>query len=188
MTEPPDRLIPHLVRAGAHDYSPGHGFSLTRGVVGFELTFFLPESAWFDPSDEGPLGRDGKDWNKVGGISYLSLWRPGTYPKNRHAVLVGMRPGLTPGDFEVCAYTNAADGSWEAGPSVAITAGDTVHVEARIEQDQVTYLLTTASGSQTTVHRFEPLTYAVPVGPWFGGNRESPISHQVHTRLVLLRE
>lgn len=185
--EPLEQLTAHRVQDGDHDYVPGHGFSLERKVIGFDFVLSLPASAWFDPSEEGPLGRDGKDWNKAGGISYLSLWRPGTYPKNRHAALVGMRPGTSPQTFEVCAYTNDAEGSWETGPAMTFVTGDTVYVSARIEEGQVTYRLTTPSETQTTVHRLEPLAYAVPVGPWFGGNRESPVSHEVHTRLVLLR-
>ncbi len=184
----PLHLEAHLVQAGAHDYAPGHGFSLNKGVIGFNFAVALPETAWFDPSVDGPLGRDGRDWNKAGGVSYLSLWRPGTYPKNRHAALLGMRPGTTPGRFEVCAYTNDAEGSWVTGAILDVSAGDTVYVSARIKEGQLTYRLTTPTERQTTVHRFEPLPYAVPVGPWFGGNRESPIRHRVYTQLVLVRE
>ena len=183
----PAQLTPHEVQAGNHDYRPGHGFSLDRRVSGFDLALSLPASAWFDPSARGPLGRDGKDWNKAGGISYLSLWRPGSYPKNRSSALVGMRPAEGPGTFEVCAYTNAADGSWETGEVLVFSAGDTVYVSARLREGKVTYRIGTTALSQTTVHPLEPLTYAVPVGPWFGGNRESPSDHRVYTRLVLHR-
>ena len=186
--ESTEELRPHLVEAGDHDYAPGHGFSLNRRVIGFDFAFSLPETAWFDPSDDGPLGNDGKDWNKAGGISYLSLWRPATYPKNRSAALVGIRPAPEPGIFEVCAYTNAADGSWETGNMLAFSAGDTVFVSARIVKGKVSYRITTPLASETTEHRLEPLTYAVPVGPWFGGNRESPIGHRIFTRLVMVEE
>ena len=180
-------LTTHRVATGDHDYLPGHATPFSRDVAGFEFTFCLPATAWFDPTAKGPIQRDGKDWNKAGGISYYSYWRPSSYPKNRRSALVATRPGRKAGTFQVCAYTNDASGGWRTGEALTFAAGDTVRVRATVDDGRVTYRIRTPGAEQTTVHPLATLSRAVAVGPWFGGNRTSPLARSIATDLRLLR-
>lgn len=173
-------ILDHSVRQGRHDYSPGHGNLPCRAKSSFGLTFSIGADAWFDPSQKGPIGRDGKDWNKLGGYSYFSPFRPRTWAKNASAALIGWRPSDQPGRFEISAYTNDAKKGWRVTPVMTVKADEVIHVEVIVRRPSVTYKF---DGKEAVVHPFRPWGWCLPVGPWFGGNRTAPVAHTISTYL-----
>ena len=188
-------LETYSVRAGKHDFDGGYGLDLSRIGDGeeqsFTMRFSLDSAAWFDPRGAGPLGRDGKDWNKLGGLSYFSLGSFGTYKKNANAALIGWRPAEEPYRFEWCLYVNPAPDAGRrfayAQAGETLTADEAVCVRVDILTDRVT--ATCASGT----HDFADLSlpyairrrWRVNVSPWFGGSLPAPQDLSLRSAFVV---
>ena len=205
------KRLEHLVERGKSDFKPGHGLGfrfmndfkvrLSDRIKLFECQATLYESGWFDSSDSGPIGRDGKDWNKLAGVSFMTL-NPKTWPKNRNSVLIGFRPGGTVENktWEVALYVNDKVGGFKfsdpiklpiEAPGVSMelveflgAGGDNVSpcvsrllgVYGAYVQDEYHFYLTDGE-HEVSVFTDDVLTEAcmrVKVGPWFGGNRKAP--------------
>lgn len=179
-------LQQHSVVAGSHDFTPGHGLELTKTTENefFELRFRIEKDAWFDPSAKGPIQRDGLDWNKLGGVSYLNYFQLSSWPKNVRAALIGWRPHPS-GSFEWSLYVNRADGSFVFSEAQLVRPGDQVDVRVDIGKSVIEAKPLNASKT------FMPLrieasilgSARVNVGPWFGGNRPAPQDMDLWTLL-----
>ena len=172
----------HDVKAGKHDYKPGHGLGLRFGAHGkhMTVTLALPAEAWFDPTERGPIGTDGADWNKVGGFSFLNLHQPKTWKKNSMAAMVAWRPAPDSFRFELALYINRADATWLIVPV------------AQVGPDEVKRYRLSAYGTSVQLYDFTiPRTFVgaegiqghlrVNVGPWFGGNRQAPLDSWIYS-------
>lgn len=183
-----DALTTHAVGAGTHSFSPGHEKRLRSAGSPdtFQLSLKLPPGAWFDPSDAGPIQRDGMDWNKAGGVSYLSFWRPGTWRMNAAAAMIGWRPALG-GDFAWCLYVNREDASFEFSAPQPLPAGTCVSVTVVVAPDCVTARWRDGSGQECSfaIEAAILLGRRIAVSPWFGGNREAPMDITLETALRL---
>lgn len=196
--QPPIPVTARSVDKGKHDYKPSAGLNL--GLIkrdarlhAFTVTFSLTEAAWFNPTDKGPIGTDGKDWNKIGGYSYARLFSPSSWPKNRNAVLVGWRPTVLPGVFEYCLYVNDADGGFTASEPIVVAANELVTASIVVFADRmqgnialhsahirdgVRLILERTTYRSLTAQVLLPIKYRV--GTWFGGNRTAPHDHVIH--------
>lgn len=181
-------LTVHVVTAGAHGFSPGHEKRLRSAgrPDTFRLSLKLLAGAWFDPSDDGPIRRDGMDWNKAGGVSYLSLWRPGTWRMNAAAAMIGWRPAAG-GDFAWCLYVNRDDASFAFSEAQSLAAGECVSVTVVVEADCVTARWRDGAGVQRSMAIEADILRGrrIAVSPWFGGNREAPMDFALETALWL---
>lgn len=171
------------VRQGQHDYSgKRHRFdAFARDVRSVEVRFRIPREAWFDPTEDGPIQRDGKDWNKVGGISYVKPLKWRTWFKNSCAAMIAWRPAETAARFEVCLYVNREDRTWDTSPAVEIAAG--VDVEAVVLVQGVSVVSASLAGAfaWTDVNPYSIRgVSAMEVGTWFGGNRPAPHQHSLY--------
>jgi len=167
----------HKCLQGKHNYKPGHGNFPSFKNKGFAMLFSIPKTAWFDPTENGPIGRDGKDWNKVGGVSFINPFQPKTWRKNASSAMIAWRPSERTGLFEVCAYTNDKSRKGTLSPIQTVKAGEVVGVTCNIGRRSVKYYL---QGWEAE-HKINRTRICVPVGPWFGGNRKSPITHTITT-------
>jgi len=171
----------HQCLPGEKDYDPGHDLDLGRKSAGYDVALTIGADDWYDPV---VLGQEANDWLKAAGVSYLSIWRPGTYAKNHLSALVGfrMRPGQ---QFEVCAYVNDLEGGHEFDGVVNASVGDTVRVSFRLEGETAKYILT-HKGKVTKVEfsNFESAGRQVGVGPWHGGSSPAPKATGITTRFL----
>ena len=181
-------LTAHAILTGRHLSSPGHPKRLAPASAPdtFQLSLKLPSDAWFDPSDAGPLQRDGLDWNKAGGLSYLSPWRPGTWRMNAAAAMIGWRPAPD-GGFAWCLYVNHADASFTYSEAQPLAADACLTVTVVTEPDCVTATFHQPDGSKASLSIPADilLSRRIPVSPWFGGNREAPQDITLYTDLRL---
>lgn len=171
-------LVKRIVKFSRHNYSPGHrGFNFKN--KGYTLLFDIPESAWYDRTEYGPIGRDGMDWNKLAGVSFINPLNPFSWPKNVNSALIGWRPALERGVFEVCAYTNDHKGGWITSEPVLYKSGVGGAATVNVGRRDVKYFL---HGKQF-VHKesLKRSRLTIAVGPWFGGNRTSPQEHHLIT-------
>ena len=150
----------------------------------FELSLKLPPDAHFDPTPDGPLQRDGRDFNKAGGLSYFSPWRPGTWRMNAAAAMIAWRPAPG-GDFEWCLYVNHADASFAFSEPQPLAAGACLTATVVIGKDCVTATYRTPDGRPASLSIPADILLArrIPVSPWFGGNREAPQDITLYTHL-----
>jgi hypothetical protein len=164
----------HTVQRGSHDYKPGHGLQLKGTRSGYNLQGIIPTEAWYDPSIVGPLGSDGRDINKLGGVSTFSFFRPVSLAKNRNSALVGWRPADQVGFFEVYAYTNDRKGGFKADLLGTVEGYQffTVRCDIQRRDRTVTYQLIELQAF--VKHDLRAFVNQVNVGPWFGGNRTAP--------------
>jgi len=185
------RLEKHSVIAGSHDFNPGHGlqFDSASDDEFFELSFRFDQDAWFDPSAAGPIQRDGQDWNKLGGVSYLNYFQPSSWPKNVCAALIGWRPHAS-GAFEWCLYVNRADGSFVFSEPQLVQANEQITVKVDILEGEILAKPIDRDKSFTPMRIKASIlgSLRVNVGPWFGGNRPSPRNMTLWTRLRLADE
>ena len=184
-------FITHRVNAGESDYWPGHGH-LPRRARGFRVSLSLSASAWFDPSEAGPIQRDGRDWNKAAGVSWFSVWKPKTWRKNHCAAIIAWRPSELKGVFELAAYTNDERGGRQVSHLGTVHADHPAHFIVDAEHGRVSYRRVDAHGRPytnliATNHDLKIHPWTLPVGPWFGGNRDSPFAHHLHTKLRYLK-
>jgi len=170
-------MITHECKLGKHDYKPGHGSFISFRNKGFEMVFSLPASAWFDPTSDGPLGSDGKDWNKVGGVSFINPFKPWTWRKNSNSAMIAWRPNKTFGLFEVCAYTNDEKGRHDTSSAILVGAGVGIGATVNVARKSVKYYLQ-GKEHEAKINR---ALITTSVGPWFGGNRRSPVTHTINT-------
>lgn len=182
-------MINHEVQKGKKDYKPGHKFFLKRKIRRFNLRFLITASAWFDPTDAGPLGSDGGDQNKIAGVSFVRLFSPGSWAKNKNSVIVTWRPAEQPGWFEVNAYTNDKKGGFKYGDFFLVEADSFCDVEVLISDHGAASFFFEVPGRHTImeVDGFDPRGRAIPIGPWFGGNNASPTKHVIGTDFKVYR-
>ena len=184
-------LAQHTVRAGDHNYRPGHARGLGRAgdVETFTLSLKLSADAWFDPTAAGPIGIDGMDWNKAGGLSFASLWQPGSWRLNSQSALIGWRPAEG-GGFAWCLYVNHADASFTFSEAQPLAAEACVRVRVTVEADCVTAAWRGEEGRVRSVSIPAEILGGrrVGVGPWFGGNRAAPQEMGIWARLVVGEE
>ena len=171
-------FLKRIVNKGKHDYTPGH-----KGVgfknEGYTVIFNIPESAWFDPTSNGPIQSDGKDWNKIAGVSFINPFNPSTWPKNVNSALIAWRPAIEYGWFEVCAYTNDHKGKWTTSEPILIEGGKGGAATVDVGRRDVKYTLQGKTFTHKNSLKRSRLTIAV--GPWFGGNRTAPNRHYIFT-------
>lgn len=171
----------HEIRKGKHRFNPGHKLGLGFRSSGFNLDFNIPLDAWFDPT-EGPLGRDGLDICKLGGVSFFNPINPFTWPAHKSSILVGWRPHPEEGKFEIFAYINDKEGNRDRFfLGLANAAGVyTVTVE-RIDSEHHLYVF---SSRGERIGQVLMETYArsfqVNIGPYFGGNQTAPFSFHLY--------
>lgn len=171
------------VKKGKHGYKPGHGLGFRAKTGGFTLRFILSSEAWYNTANDGPLETDGRDINKIGGISYVNILNPFTWPKNKDAAAIGWRPASIPDMFEVFAYVNDSKG------------GHRYHLLGVVEANvEYTAYCGRWDGKKAVrfsiqgVHAVMPVrrrNFQVNIGPWFGGNKPSPNDHHIYTDLKL---
>lgn len=187
------------VKKGKHDFKPGSGLSFWTGdhsistkyidsggsLELFSIKCEFQEDCWFDPSPEGPIQRDGKDINKLGGLSCGNLFSPKTWPKNRNSILVGFRPAEVKGLIELHGYVNFEDGSHNSIFLGAVDTGENVVVTASLMKQKGRDLEASFHTSTKSYVGVENIPFSivdqggffdftVTVDPWFGGNRKSP--------------
>lgn len=173
----------HTIKAGKHDYKPGHGLGLRAGKTGFYIQFVISAEAWYDPTEKGPLGTDGADWNKLGGISFFSPFKPKTWKKNSCAAMVAWRPDPIEGWFQVAAYVNDKKGGFEYQTLARVPAGKKCSVSSFRWDGGWLFRFNTPGFKWEAVLPVVELALQVNVGPWFGGNRKSPNDHYITTNL-----
>ncbi len=162
----------HRCEAGDMNYAPGHPTSAQRQTGGYDLTVLVRPEDWYDPS---VLGRDAKDWLKAGGVSYYSIWRPGTWPKNRLSALVGFRMRADR-RYQICAYVNDRAGKWRIEGITELPVGEPVTVKYRYSGGTATFDIITAAGARSYAFpEVEVATYQLAVGPWHGGTSAAPV-------------
>lgn len=168
----------HQCLPGDKNYAPGHDLALSRKSAGYDVELTIGADDWYDPKI---LGREAKDWLKAAGVSYLSIWRPGTYAKNHLSALVGFR--MKPDrKFEVCAYVNDLEGGHDFDGVVSASLGDTVSVSFRLEGDVAKFvLLHKGKTSKAIFPNFESAGRQVGVGPWHGGSSPAPVTTGITT-------
>lgn len=172
----------HYVREGRHNYTPGHGNFPKCKNGGFDLKLMIPPSAYFDPTKDGPLGVDGKDWNKAAGISFIHPLKPSTWRKNAASAIIAWRPNEVPGMFELAAYTNDNKAKWTVSEPILVAAYEILNIEVRVDDDVVTYNIK----KKEFKHKIEQSRWCIPIGPWFGGNRKSPNDHYLHAKMNII--
>ncbi|CAH1002665.1 hypothetical protein LEM8419_03537 [Neolewinella maritima] len=163
-------MVKRTVKQGSHNYRPGYAKRFCRTGKGFTLTLSFDAGSWFDPTVRGPLAKDGKDWNKAGGITTLSIWKPSTWLNNHCAALVVFRPGEVVGTWEIAAYVNDEQGGFEAERLGTFQSGEEVTIDCHFHQGTARYVIAEAA----VVLDFDPQPFQLPIGPWFGGNQNSP--------------
>ena len=186
--QPEFESVPQLeersVREGKHKYRPGHGFGLRGNTRGYDLYFELPISAWYSPRVNS-RGDNAEQWNKLGGITYMN-WLPWTWiPPNKTAVLVGFRPSLESGKFEIAAYINFPDKSWEF-KIIAVVEPDQVGLIKvdLVDPDVWVFRLWQGEIYNDQVMQLDPMVFQYNVGPWFGGSEEALHDHCIFTQLL----
>lgn len=170
-------MTTHKCLKGKENYKPGHGDIPGFRNKGFTLLFDIPKTAWFDPTDTGPIGSDGKDWNKLAGMSFIHPLMPWTWIKNSNSAMIAWRPAETKGWFEVTAYTNDVRTRHVSGKPILVEGGKGGAATVTVNRRSVDYDL---QGHSFT-HKIKRWAIAVPVGPSFGGNKKSPLTHFVST-------
>ena len=155
----------HTVDQDRKDFSPGHRRDFHRDPEGFTLRLMFDGGSWFDPTPNGPLGRDGKDWNKAGGLTTFHPWKWWTWKNNASAALVGFRPHNTPGMWEIAGYVNDEHGGHRAELLGIVGSSTETRVVCKIGSKRADYYL----GERTVRLPFDPQPFAYAVGPWFGG-------------------
>lgn len=170
----------HTCEKGSKDYVPGHGLKLKFAATGFDFEFSISAQDWYDPV---LLGKEAKDWLKAGGVSYLSLFRPNTWPKNHLSALVGFR--MLPNQrFEACAYVNDLEGNHRVDAIIDAAVGQTIFVQFRRRGKQAKYILS-YQGKETlaSFNDFDSAGFQVAVGPWHGGTLPAPVKTGIQTSL-----
>lgn len=193
------------VKSGNHDFDKNHGWwpiGLRKLRYWYQSNIYcnlftvmdVDIDGWFNPGADGPIQIDGKDWNKLCGVTFFNIWRPLTWPKNRNSVMVGFRPTKHEGLWELGLYVNHADGSFDfkalehsEGQSFIFHKSYGVLVD--LKKDNNGRGMVTASvmmkdsftgmKSQLYMKGLSDLldsrwTLGMHVGPWFGGNRKAP--------------
>lgn len=179
------QLVERRVRANRHKYRPGHGFKIRGTAEGFALYFHLPISAWYSPT-ENAQGENNSQWNKLGGISMANWWPLSWHPPNKSAALVAFRPSFESGKFEIAAYVNHEDRSWD------------VEILATVEPDEDAVVFVNYQGEDEWRYQlYQEYTYGEAtmslarrvfqynVGPWFGGQMKALHSHSIYTHLII---
>lgn len=177
-------LEKHTVKKGKHNYTPGHGLGIRLRQHGFRLKAMIPSDVWYDPKPKGPLGSDGKDINKLGGISYFHPLKPWTWKPNKCAVMFGWRPSNQRGYFEIHAYSNDRKGGHVSQRLTTVKAGEKLLMTCgRWDRDKTMSFL---MNGREAILPVCPRDFQFNVGPWFGGNRPAPHNHSIFTRLTHL--
>lgn len=170
-------MINHKVKKGKKNYKPGHGLGLGLVKGGYKLTFVIPKSAWYNREPDGPLGRDGRDINKLGGVSYFNPLNPRTWPKNHDAALVGWRPGIEQGSFEIFAYVNDTKGGHQAELLGIVSGGEKCLVVCgRWDRKKAVSYRMNGIEIRLPVRR---RNFQINVGPWFGGTLPAPFDMEL---------
>jgi hypothetical protein len=191
------------VKADKHDYKPSPGLGLgcvdaNARLHAFTVSFQMTASAWFDPTVNGPLGADGKDWNKLGGYSYAQLLSPSTWPKNRNSAIMAWRPINIQNMFEYCLYLNDGEGGFSTSEPALVGIHEIITANVVVFEDRekltnniALYVKSFINGSYVnlgdmshqsmSLNILKPLKYRI--GTWFGGNRTAPVSNQIHVDL-----
>lgn len=174
----------HRVEAGKKDYQPGHSLGLGRRIAGYDLGVSIAQEDWYDPTQSG---RDGADWLKAGGISYFSLFRPRTYPKNHLSALVGFRMTADTA-FQVCTYVNDLSGRHTTALETVVELGDTVWIKY-LQLDSLAQFQVNYGGEKRLITLpLETASRRVAVGPWHGGSVAAPEGTGVWTFFGVLDE
>lgn len=174
------RLNEYKVKKGKHNFTPVKlSQFIPKRLADFVLIFSFSESCWYDTS--GPIG---KSWNKLGGRGKAFG------ANNKDAAMAAWRPSPIPNHFEVCGYTNDAEGKWKGTQPITIPAGKqgrcavmfgTLPDGARI----VNYELSAPSGEyRDEYHPFPYRGCSRDRGPWFGGLNPAPHAMNLHTRIL----
>ena len=182
------------VKKGRHDFRPNTGLRITTGskiirnkqeknTSLFDIKFLFKENCWFDPTINGPIQRDGKDINKLGGVSFGNLFKPKQWPKNKNSILVGFRPSDVKGFIELHGYINYTDGSFSSVylGAVAVDTQASVSVSYRLVDSKLEVDFSLTGDGVTSTEQLSLVwgdnhwgNFAINVDTWFGGNRKAP--------------
>ena len=151
------------------------------------IFLFNRTGAWFDPSTQGPLGTDGKDWNKLAGVSTFSYFRPSSWAKNKNSALVAWRPDPERERYQLAAYTNDRRGGFEFVPLMTVDALEYFEIRVDIQRRDRTVSYQVADRRVFVSMPLRVYSKQLPVGPWFGGNRTSPNTHTILCEMLNIK-
>lgn len=169
------------VDMGDHAFSPGYGLGFAKRSPGWTMRFTVDSMDWYNP---GLLGKDGKDWSKIGGVNYFSLWRPSTWPNNRRAAMGAFRMGDRNGTFEVTGYTNLNDGSHDSGQAIPIAGGDTVRIDYDYYNGKAVFeVWVNDTGYHQMLLDIDVERLQIYIPPWHGGQKRAPQDFKIFSSL-----
>lgn len=179
--------VRNVVAAGEHRSLPGIAREVTSATggpgEGFAARLTISAGSWFDPSDDGPIQRDGRDWNKLAGLHWTTGFA--TVANHRNSALLAYRPAPSPDSFELAFYQNPPADGFRADALGTVAADSAVEVVARCTAGTWTLHTTLAADTLTVVSEVDRDAWVRwNVNTWFGGNRVAPVRQEVSIRFA----
>ena len=177
------------IREGSRNYLPKYSKipRFTSDDVYFRLRVLFDVIGYYSPTQDGPLGKDGKDINKLGGITSFDPLHPlTTWKQNSCAVMVGFNPNEKKGYWNVFAYTNDENLGWQQQLLTTVNSNTLVIIDCKVSAGKAYYSLD--QGENWIAILDADLRWIKWfVGPYHGGNKPSPVRGIIYSKIELIK-